>query len=77
MLEFVDFFVKEGLTSCWGNSPDPKQILTTFNARTFLQPQLNKAVRMSEKESKGDVNPKVHPPSHQRVNVLDDVSWLQ
>jgi len=73
MLEFVDFFVKEGLTSCWGNSPDPKQILTTFNARTFLQPQLNKAVRMSEKESKGDVNPKDFILFHSRSFRVDSV----
>eukprot|EP00924_Labyrinthula_sp_SR-Ha-C_P009360 maker-scaffold_2-augustus-gene-21.39-mRNA-1 protein AED:0.14 eAED:0.14 QI:0/0/0.33/1/0.5/0.66/3/84/655 len=31
---------------------------TTFNARTFLQPQLNKAASKSEAKEKGDVNPK-------------------
>merc|ERR1712176_636627 len=31
---------------------------TTYNARTYLQPQLNKAIRQSEKKTKGDVNPK-------------------
>ena len=31
---------------------------TTFNARTYLQPQLNKACKSTEKRQKGDVNPK-------------------
>lgn len=33
---------------------------TTCNARTFLQPQLNKAIKKADKLSKGDVNPKDH-----------------
>ena len=44
-------------TSCWGDQPDPKSD-TTYNARTFLQPQLQKAARIDEKVSKGDKNPK-------------------
>ena len=59
MQEFVEFYASEGLTSCWGDKPDLKKMLTTFNARTFLQPQLNKAIRKDEKAAKGDVNPKV------------------
>jgi hypothetical protein len=47
------------MASCWGTAPNVDTMLTTFNARTFLQPQLNKAVKMSEKHLKGDVNPKV------------------
>eukprot|EP00873_Tetraselmis_striata_P006544 jgi/Tetstr1/426808/TSEL_017023.t1 len=39
--EFGKAFVALGLTSCWGDVPDPANY-TTFNARTFLQPQLNK-----------------------------------
>lgn len=31
---------------------------TTFNARTYLQPQLKKACKSSEKRGCGDVNPK-------------------
>lgn len=31
---------------------------TTFHARTHLQPQLNKAVTLEEKDNKGDKNPK-------------------
>mmetsp|Transcript_8082 Transcript_8082/g.17509 ORF Transcript_8082/g.17509 Transcript_8082/m.17509 type:complete len:534 (-) Transcript_8082:158-1759(-) len=58
--DFVAAYRSAGLTSCCG---DDHQALstnakTTFNARTYLQPQLNKAVRSSEKESKGDNNPK-------------------
>ena len=55
--EWGRHYVEKGLTSCWGDVPDPKNY-TTYNARTFLQPQLNKACRQSEKRSKGDVNPK-------------------
>lgn len=49
--------MKLGLTSCFGEEPDPTSF-TTFNARTFLQPQLNKACKSSEKRECGDVNPK-------------------
>lgn len=46
------------LTSCFGLEVDPTNY-TTFNARTFLQPQLNKAAGSREDFfSKGDVNPK-------------------
>merc|ERR1711879_451042 len=49
-----------GLRSCWPESADMSECCTTCHARTFLQPQLNKAVRSSEMLSKGDVNPKDH-----------------
>ena len=55
--EFATAFVLDGYTSCWGDQPDPKSD-TTYNARTFLQPQLQKAARIDEKVSKGDKNPK-------------------
>uniref|UniRef100_A0A061RKH8 Uncharacterized protein n=1 Tax=Tetraselmis sp. GSL018 TaxID=582737 RepID=A0A061RKH8_9CHLO len=45
--EFAMAFRELGLTSCWGRDPDPTNY-TTLNSRTFLQPQLNKAVPMSE-----------------------------
>jgi hypothetical protein len=57
VLDFADSYVSLGLTSCWGDRPNPSNY-TTYNARTFLQPQLNKACKQSEKRSKGDVNPK-------------------
>jgi hypothetical protein len=57
VLDFGERYVSHGLTSCWGDIPNPSNY-TTYNARTFLQPQLNKACRSNEKRSKGDVNPK-------------------
>ncbi|GKY94947.1 hypothetical protein MPSEU_000459400 [Mayamaea pseudoterrestris] len=57
VLEFGESYVSLGLTSCWGDKPQPSNY-TTYNARTFLQPQLNKACRQEEKREKGDVNPK-------------------
>ena len=57
MLEFAAEYVKLGLTSCWGDTPDPTQH-TTYSARTFLQPQLNKACRSDEKRSGGGLSPK-------------------
>jgi hypothetical protein len=57
MSEFAADFVSKGYSSCWGDMPNPKSH-TTFNARTFLQAQLQKAARANEKISKGDKNPK-------------------
>jgi len=59
VIEFGRDFVSKGYTSCWGDAPDPANH-TTFNARTYLQPQLQKAARSDEKEAKGDKNPKDH-----------------
>merc|ERR1719272_1595080 len=39
---FAQDFLSKGMNSCWGPAPEP-QSHTTCNARTFLQPQLNKA----------------------------------
>ena len=55
--EFASAFVLDGYSSCWGDQPNPLSA-TTFNARTYLQPQLQKAARTDEKVSKGDKNPK-------------------
>mmetsp|Transcript_33906 Transcript_33906/g.76675 ORF Transcript_33906/g.76675 Transcript_33906/m.76675 type:complete len:567 (+) Transcript_33906:226-1926(+) len=54
---FAEFYTSRGLNSCYGPTPNPKNY-TTFHARTYLQPQLNKAIRFSEKDVKGDKNPK-------------------
>eukprot|EP00908_Phaeocystis_cordata_P018682 Transcript_30145.p1 GENE.Transcript_30145~~Transcript_30145.p1 ORF type:complete len:442 (-),score=245.97 Transcript_30145:935-2260(-) len=59
VVEFAQDFVSKGYSSCWGDAPDPDNH-TTFNARTFLQPQLQKAAKASEKAAKGDKNPKDH-----------------
>ncbi|KAL7552025.1 hypothetical protein ACHAWF_015231 [Thalassiosira exigua] len=50
-------YVSYDLTSCWGDVPNPSNY-TTFNSRTYLQPQLNKACKKSDKRRNGDVNPK-------------------
>ena len=57
--EFAAEYRQLGLTSCWGDAPDPTNI-TTFNAQTYLQPQLNKAVAYKDLASPGtgDKNPK-------------------
>merc|ERR1712129_403367 len=57
VLQFGEVYVSHGFTSCWGDVPDPKNY-TTYNARTYLQPQLNKACKSNEKRACGDVNPK-------------------
>jgi hypothetical protein len=57
VLEWGQHYVSLGLTSCWGDVPNPSNY-TTFNSRTYLQPQLNKACKKSDKRSNGDVNPK-------------------
>merc|ERR1711953_1346133 len=56
VLEFEKMYTELGYKSCWG-SVDPQRY-TTFNARTYLQPQLNKAAKSSELAAKGDRNPK-------------------
>ena len=57
--EFASFYRSKSLTSCYGDYPNPKNY-TTFHARTHLQPQLNKAVSLKERDVKGDKNPKDH-----------------
>jgi hypothetical protein len=57
VLDFGRDYVSHGLTSCWGDVPNPSNY-TTFNARTYLQPQLNKACKSDAKRKNGDINPK-------------------
>jgi len=57
VMDWGKHYVSQGLTSCWGDVPQASNY-TTYNARTYLQPQLNKACKKSEKREKGDVNPK-------------------
>merc|ERR1711959_842502 len=56
VLAFEKMYEKLGYKSCWVKV-DPQQY-TTFNARTYLQPQLNKAAKSTELAEKGDRNPK-------------------
>eukprot|EP00815_Leptocylindrus_aporus_P000756 CAMPEP_0116055358 /NCGR_PEP_ID=MMETSP0322-20121206/3358_1 /TAXON_ID=163516 /ORGANISM="Leptocylindrus danicus var. apora, Strain B651" /LENGTH=558 /DNA_ID=CAMNT_0003538943 /DNA_START=232 /DNA_END=1908 /DNA_ORIENTATION=+ len=57
VMEWGKSYVSHDLTSCWGDIPDAKNY-TTYNARTYLQPQLNKACKSDQKKEKGDINPK-------------------
>ena len=57
VLEWGEHYVSYDLTSCWGDVPNPSNY-TTFNSRTYLQTQLNKACKKSDKRGNGDVNPK-------------------
>ncbi|CAE8593501.1 unnamed protein product [Polarella glacialis] len=52
--DFQNFYEGLGLQAAWGKD----NLHTTFNARTYLQPQLNKAAKSSELTEKGDRNPK-------------------
>lgn len=55
--DWGEHYISHGLTSSWGDIPSGSDY-TTFNSRTYLQPQLNKACSKSDKRSNGDVNPK-------------------
>lgn len=63
VLEFGAAFAVRKMGSCWDIGKGSGSIYgnyTTFNARTYLQPQLNKACKSSDLSTKkcGDVNPK-------------------
>uniref|UniRef100_A0A7S1HN58 Phosphodiesterase n=1 Tax=Hemiselmis andersenii TaxID=464988 RepID=A0A7S1HN58_HEMAN len=53
--DFQQKFSEMGFASCWGPSPGV-HTWTTRNARTYLQPQLQKAVGISDAARKGEVN---------------------
>jgi len=55
--DFIADFKAKGYASTFGDEP-LAECLTTSNARTFLQPQLQKACKAADKASKGDFNPK-------------------
>jgi len=57
VVAFAEFFTGKFMNSCYGKKPNPKNY-TTFCARTHLQPQLNKAASITERDVKGDRNPK-------------------
>jgi len=56
-MEFRAEIQTQGFSHCWGDTP-PLDAITTFNSRTYLQPQLNKACKSTEKRANGDINPK-------------------
>ena len=64
------YFTDLGMSSCWGEKGH-ETAWTTCLARTFLQPQLQKAVRMADTFSENHCNLKVlsppFPPCHQNT----------
>ena len=56
--QLAAFYRNVNLNSCYGQYPDKYKNVTTCHARTHLQPQLNKAVGLEDKERLGDRNPK-------------------
>lgn len=56
VLDFEEHYQNLGFQAHFGKV-DPSRY-TTFNARTFLQPQLNKAAKSTQLVEKGDRNPK-------------------
>lgn len=62
VLEFFTDIEKLKLESCQGKvgSVNPTEIYTTFSARTFLQPQFQKATRAADVQELADHNPKDH-----------------
>jgi len=56
-LEYVDAYKGLGLSSVFGDKTDPSSY-TTYNARTYLQCQVQKACKSSQKKECGDINPK-------------------
>ena len=54
MGDFLADVASKGLAATSG----AEELITAFNARTFLQPQLQKACKAADKKVKGDVNPK-------------------
>lgn len=57
VVDFAEFYTGIHMNTCYGPKPNPLDF-TTFHARTYLQPQLNKAITFEEKDVKGDKNPK-------------------
>jgi len=78
--DFAEAYTGLGLTSCFGDQPDPTNY-TTFNARTYLQPQLNKACKFNDRRSHGDVNPKdfilFHPEHFKAISTGKDNTGRQ
>jgi len=55
--DFVEWFKPLGMGSAFGEGVEQGGY-TTYNARTYLQSQLNKACKSTEIRATGDVNPK-------------------
>ncbi len=66
--DFSEKIKAMSFSSCWGDSPN-LSTWTTRNARTYLQPQLQKAVGISDAARKGQVNLKVCGYIHTYMNT--------
>lgn len=58
--DFLAHCGRLGVRSCWPEGAPMDACCTTCISRTYLQPQLNKAVRQIERIKKADLNPKDH-----------------
>lgn len=58
--DFLTHCGRLGIRSCWPEAEPMDSFCTTCIARTYLQPQLNKAVRGIERIKKADLSPKDH-----------------
>ena len=57
--EMGNWLIDQNWQSCFGTPPHKTKV-TTCTARTFLQPQMNKANLAASRATNGDVNPKDH-----------------
>lgn len=71
--QFATDCAAAGLLNCWPAEARWEGALTTFNARTYLQPQLNKACRYEQMRTHGDRNPKVRCRLCRRTQGLQPV----
>jgi hypothetical protein len=58
--DFLTHCREFGIRTCWPEGAQMDAYCTTCISRTYLQPQLNKAVRQVEKVKKADLSPKDH-----------------
>lgn len=58
--DFIEHCEGLGIRTCWEDGKPLDECFTCCNARTYVQPQLNKAIRSVDKLTKGDKNPKDH-----------------
>mmetsp|Transcript_123825 Transcript_123825/g.228207 ORF Transcript_123825/g.228207 Transcript_123825/m.228207 type:complete len:324 (-) Transcript_123825:89-1060(-) len=58
--DFLEHCKAHSLTSCWPEDTGMADCCTVCNARTYVQPQINKAIKSSELLTKGNINPNDH-----------------
>lgn len=60
VIDFLKHCGELGLRTCFPDGSDISECCTTRKARTYIQPQLNKAVRSDAKSTRGEANPRDH-----------------